>query len=60
MTKREARVLAAKTAYFAVEKSIGVGGNEADDTDGQAKVDSALQEIAQRMYERWKRLEESR
>ena len=62
MTKREARVLATKIAYEALQKAVQCGGDEAGLTveaeEDQIKIDNALDDIAQVMYERWKRLEE--
>ena len=59
MTKRQAHVIALRIAYNAINKACGVGGDETDNEDDQQKIDDALDTIAQRMYERMRRLEES-
>ena len=67
MTKREAHKIAIRLAYQAVQKAVDAGGDEAANlaVDGgadegatladQIKIDAALDEIAQRLYERWKK-----
>lgn len=49
--------MALRLAYEAVQKAVDCGGVEAGNYDDQAKVDSALDVIAQRLYERWKQAE---
>jgi hypothetical protein len=58
MTKREARRIALRLAYEAVQKAVDGGGKEVEDFDDQRKIDEALDEIAQRMFERWHRIKQ--
>lgn len=57
MTKRQARVIALRLAYEAVQKACDCGGEEAgagtEAYDDQIKIDRALGDLAQRLYERW-------
>jgi hypothetical protein len=55
MTKREARRIALRLAYEAVQKAIDGGGEEAVTVEDQAKIDNALDEIVQRLFERYDR-----
>ena len=53
MTKREAKRIAYAIAYRFVQSSIDVGGSEAGvDYETQQKIDNALDDIAQSLFER--------
>lgn len=58
MTKREARRIALRLAYEAIQKAVDGGGDECADYEDQAKVDKALDEIAQQFYCRLNRQKE--
>lgn len=50
MNKREARRIALRLAYEAVQKAVDTGGDECLNEDDQRKVDQALDDIAQQMF----------
>lgn len=60
MNKRDARRVALRLAYEAVQKAVDGGGEEFPDEDAQQKVDVALDAIAQRLFEQWERVKDKR
>ena len=53
MTKQHAKKVAYGIAYRFVQQAIETGGDEAQaDTEDQAKIDAALDEIAQMLFNR--------
>lgn len=58
MTKTQARVVALRLAYNALHKAHEAGGEEEADYDAQAKIDDALDALAQAAYERWAKAKE--
>lgn len=52
LSKREARRIATRLAYEAVQQTLQIGNSEGATYEDQLLIDNALDAIAQRLYER--------
>lgn len=56
MNRKQARLIALRLAYEAVQKAVDAGGKEAGvDVEAQKKIDAELDRIAQQMFDKWQR-----